>query len=267
MEGAVIEFIKFTNGIEIAFDDRGEGEPLILLHGFCGTSAYWERIVPELESKYRIITPDLRGHGQSSIPDEMYSMDLIAEDIMGLMDVLELPKVSLFGHSLGGYAALAFAEKYPDRLERVALIHSTGFPDTEEAMAKRLKDIADINREGMYPYIEGLIPKLFAPEHLVTMPEQVEAAKQIGRTTTAKGAIHTLQGMRCRPDRREVLSTIEVPVLLVAGSEDQVIPAEKALIVEGPQITRVKLEGMGHLSMIESPEELTIVIRNFLEKT
>ncbi len=265
MEGAVIEFVKFHNGIEIAFDDRGEGEPLVLLHGFCGSSAYWERIVPELENQYRIITPDLRGHGQSSIPDEMYSMDLIAGDIIGLMDVLKLPKVSLFGHSLGGYVALAIAEKYPDRLTRLSLIHSTGFPDTEEAMATRLRAIADINREGIGAYIQGLIPKLFAPKHLITMPEQVEAAKQIGGIMTAKGAIHTLQGMRCRPDRREVLSTIGVPVLLAAGSEDQVIPAEKTFTADGPGIFQVKLEGAGHMSMMESPEELTRAIKTFLE--
>lgn len=266
MKGAVYEFIKFDNGIQIAFDDRGEGDPVILLHGFCGSSAYWEKIVPELESQYRIITPDLRGHGRSSVPDEMYSMDLIAEDIIGLMDVLDLPQVSLFGHSLGGYAALAFAEKYPNRLNRLSLIHSTGFPDTEEAMAKRLEAVADINREGIGAFIEGFVPKLFAPEHLMSMPEQVEATKQIGSIMTAKGAIHSLQGMRCRPDRREILNTIGVPVLLVAGSEDRVIPAEKTFTADGSQVTQITLEGMGHMSMMESPEELTRAMKDFLEK-
>lgn len=126
-----------ANGIELAYQEQGQGEAVVLLHGFCGSSAYWEYIIPELERDYRVLAPDLRGHGDSAVSVGTYSMDLFAEDIKQMLDAPDISEATLLGHSLGGYVTLAFAEKYSDRLKAFGLIHSTGLPDAESARASR----------------------------------------------------------------------------------------------------------------------------------
>src|SRR5690554_1641282 len=92
--------------IEMAYEDYGTGEVVILLHGFCGSSAYWKNVIPVLSQGFRVIVPDLRGHGRSSVPEDTYTMDQMADDVKHLLDALHLPKVMLIGHSLGGYVTL-----------------------------------------------------------------------------------------------------------------------------------------------------------------
>jgi 3-oxoadipate enol-lactonase len=244
------------NGILLAYEDHGSGEPLVLLHGLCGSSAYWDKIIPSLSQHYRVIAPDLRGHGQSGVSDEPYSMELMAHDIAELLEKLQLPQAVLFGHSLGGYVTLAFAEQYPEKLHAFSLVHSSGFPDDEKGKANRNKAIEGINEKGIEPFIEGLNPKLFAPEHLATMRPTVEYIQQIGIKTNPKGAINVLAGMRDRPNRNQILTDSQVPVLLIAGESDQIIPLEKAFAVQGNHITQVKLANAGHMSMQEQPADL-----------
>src|SRR4051812_31572018 len=104
------------NGIRLAFEDHGNGEALVLLHGLCGSSAYWDKVIPELSKHYRVITPDLRGHGESGVSDEAYVMNTMANDISELLEKLFISQAIIFGHSLGGYVTLAFAEFYPAKL-------------------------------------------------------------------------------------------------------------------------------------------------------
>lgn len=253
-----------SNGIEIMYEDRGSGETVVLLHGFCGSSAYWQKMIPQLSLTHRVIAADLRGHGKTSVPDGLYSMETMADDIAGLLSHLEISKATLFGHSLGGYVTLAFAEKYPDRLSAFSLVHSTAYPDDENGKEGRLKAIESIQEKGMDSFIEGLVPRLFAPEHVASMPEAVQLAKQIGFATSSKGAIHTLQGMRERPDRNSVLGAVDLPVLLVAGTEDQVIPPAKTFSQEGRHIHTAAIAGAGHMSMLEAPDKLIKAMEDFL---
>src|ERR1700730_12546520 len=125
MTKKTIEF----NDIVLAYENQGSGEALVLLHGLCGSSAYWEKVLPSLSEQYRVIAPDLRGHGHSGISEEPYPMELMAHDIAELLEKLQIPQAILFGHSLGGYVTLAFAEFYPEKLHAISLIHSSGFPD------------------------------------------------------------------------------------------------------------------------------------------
>jgi 3-oxoadipate enol-lactonase len=254
-----------ANGVQLAYEERGSGRPIVLLHGFCGSFAYWENVVPLLEKEFRIITPDLRGHGHSSVPDQPYTMEEMAEDMKGLFEALDLQDGVLLGHSLGGYVTLAFAEKYSDYLSGFGLIHSTGLPDDEAAKANRSKGIEQIKEKSIQPFIDNLIPKLFAPVHLNLMKAQVNKAKQIGLATKPEGAIHTLEGMRDRIDRTSVIATTNKPVLLVAGSEDQVIPPEKVFTADEQLITTETIEGAGHMSMYEAPDKLAAIIRSFVK--
>jgi 3-oxoadipate enol-lactonase len=254
--------IKEVNGTSISYYDEGQGEPLVLLHGFCGSKDYWTKVIPLLAEDFRVIAFDLPGHGGSGLPEGEPSIEKMAEAIKGALDEIELDKVSLFGHSLGGYVTLAFAEEYGDKLKSYALIHSTASPDTEEG--KKGRDVAagKIDKEGMESFIDGLVPKLFAPGE--KHPVEIQLAKEIGYRTSADGAKAALQVMKQRGDRIHVLESTKLPVLIIAGDQDQIIPPDKSFAVKGPAIEQVTINGAGHMSMYEAPEELADSIKTFM---
>jgi pimeloyl-ACP methyl ester carboxylesterase len=254
------------NDIVLAYEDQGSGEPLVLLHGLCGSSAYWDKVLPLLSEHYRVIAVDLRGHGQSGISEEPYPMELMAHDIAELLEKLHISQAILFGHSLGGYVTLAFAELFPEKLHAFALVHSSGFPDDEKGKTNRDKAIEGICENGIEPFINGMNPKLFAPEHIETMKSAVDYIRQIGAATNPKGAMNVLAGMRDRVDRNQIIADAQVPVLLIAGDADQIVPLEKAFAIQGDHITQVKLADAGHLSMQEQPEALIEQILAFANR-
>lgn len=249
------------NESTLAYIDEGAGNPVVLLHGFCGSSQYWEKVIPELAKHYRVIAPDLPGHGQSSPLKLGFSIDDLAEKIKELLDVLNIEQVTMFGHSLGGYITVAFAEKFNSYLNGFSLVHSTAFPDSDEAKKGREAGVAKIKDEGIHPFIDGLVPKLFSPEHL--NESYVEKAKQIGYNTSPQGAMDTLLAMKNRPDRNHVLQNTEVPVILIAGEQDQIVPVEKTFSVSRTNIKQAIIKNAGHMSMYENPDELIKLITTF----
>ncbi|WP_338044826.1 spore protease YyaC [Paenibacillus lignilyticus] len=264
---------QLPNGQTIAYYDStpqaGESTAdtaIVLLHGFCGSSAYWVEVVSALSTHGRVIAPDLRGHGGSTAPDQSpYEMEQFAEDLFVLVSELGIERICLFGHSLGGYVSLAFAERHPELLKSFALVHSTAKPDSEEAKGNRDKAAKALLADGIAPFVEGLVPKLFAPAHKETMAAAISDMIEIGRGTSAAGAAATALGMKARPDRTGVLEGLDVPRLLVAGSEDGVIAPANTFTVDGPHVTQALLEGSGHMSMIEAPEQLVHEMIAFLK--
>ncbi|GIP24393.1 alpha/beta fold hydrolase [Paenibacillus sp. J22TS3] len=255
-----------VNGTVIAYDDRGEGDVLVLLHGFCGSSAYFERIVPTLSKEFRVITPDLRGHGLSDAPMGAYTIEQMADDIKGLLDTLGVSQYTLIGHSLGGYVTLSLVQRYASQLKGFGLLHSTGYPDSEEAKEKRLKAVSTIQGEGITTFVEGLVPGLFAKDNLEKLASEVTRVKEIGYRTPPQGAAGVAMAMRERPDRTDVMSAAALPLLLIAGENDAVIPAEKTFTAKGSQVTEAVIPGAGHMSMYEAPEKLTEVITAFMKQ-
>lgn len=256
--------IELSN-LTLAYQDSGEGDAIVLLHGFCGSHAYFDKIIPTLSENNRVIVPDLPGHGDSTFPKGNYEMEYMADTLKELLDGLNLDKVTLFGHSLGGYITLAFAEKYEERLHGYSLIHSTALPDSEEAKEGRDAAIEKVELEGVPALIEGLVPKLFAPENMETHSKDVEKAKNIGYETTTEGAIGMLKAMKNRPDRNHVLKNSKLPALLIAGEKDQVIPPGKTFSVHKDSISQALIKGAGHMSMMEKPEILISEIQDFLK--
>jgi pimeloyl-ACP methyl ester carboxylesterase len=123
--------------VELYYEEFGQGVPVILLHGFPLNHTIWMPVVERLQSHVRVITPDLRGHGKSPATDGDYSMRLMAEDIHALMNRLDIPKAVLVGHSMAGYASLAFARAYPGRLAGLAMVASQAEADTPEKRQAR----------------------------------------------------------------------------------------------------------------------------------
>lgn len=249
------------------FKQTGSGTPLVLMHGFCGSHRYFDDIVPLLADGYRVITPDLRGHGESEASEGAYSMELLADDVVRLLDELRIGKAIVLGHSLGGYATLALAERNPERLHAFGLLHSTSYPDGDAAKANRDKAVAAIQGDGVAAFVDGLVPKLFSPEHRGDGDALLKKGIEIGYGTSAAGAIGCALGMRDRPDRTDVLQATELPVLLLAGEKDEVIPAERRFPVAKPNVTSVLLTGAAHMGMMEQPRAFADAIRAFAQGT
>jgi 3-oxoadipate enol-lactonase len=253
-----------VNNLTVSYIDEGKGDTIVLIHGFCGSSAYWEQIVQTLSKTNRLIVPALRGHGMSSAVNDPYSIDDMATDIKLLLDGLEIKNVIMLGHSLGGYVTLSFAEQYPELLSAFGLVHSTAYQDHDEAKQGRLDNVKLICENGIDPLIKNLVPKLFSPDHVKEMPNEVKYVTEIGLNTSVTGAKGALSAMRERPDRQEVLKSAQIPVLLIAGKYDQLIPVEKVFSVNGPIIKQILMEDTGHLGMIENPAKMTQIIQDFI---
>ncbi|REK71462.1 alpha/beta fold hydrolase [Paenibacillus paeoniae] len=261
--------IDLKDGIKLAYYDSKESHgldtALVLLHGYCGSSAYWEKIVDELADSIRVIAPDARGHGLSSAPeDEIYSMELFADDVAALLDSLSIRRAIVLGHSLGGYVTLAFTERYADKLAAFGLVHSTPLPDSEAARANRDKAVAALQENGIAEFVDGLIPKLFAKDRLEGMEPEVARCKEIGYTTALHGAVATAKGMKGRADRSTVIRESALPILLVAGAQDGVIPVESTFSAVNGETRKVELEQAGHMSMMECSAQLAEEIASFV---
>ncbi|UPM53331.1 alpha/beta fold hydrolase [Gottfriedia acidiceleris] len=250
--------------LSIAYKDQGKGKPIVLIHGFMGSHAYWEKVIPKLAEDYRVIAVDLPGHGDSTAIKEEHSIEDYADVLKDFLDQLNIKQITLFGHSLGGYITLAFAERYSNYINGFSLIHSTAYPDSEEAKKGRVSTSEKVKNEGVKNVVDGLIPKLFSPKNIQTNSSEINQAKQIGYKTSVVGTVNALVSMKNRPDRNHVLNDTSLPVLLLAGKDDQIIPPEKTFSVEKENIKTVTLNNAGHMSMYESPEELINEMKNFL---
>ncbi|MFC5704376.1 alpha/beta fold hydrolase [Cohnella faecalis] len=258
--------LRRSTSTTMACQDEGTGTPIVLLHGYCGSHRYFEEILPILSAKYRVIVPDLRGHGSSSATEGVYKMEQLADDLDVLLDAMQLSKVFLFGHSLGGYVTLAFAQRHRERLLGYGLLHSTSLPDTGPGKTGRLKAVDQIRTGGISPFVDELIPKLFAKDHRETMKGKINFAKEIGYGTAPQGAIGCALGMRERSDRTNVLEMPDLPVLLLAGEKDDIITPDRRfpILKPKPHLTQVTLKGVGHMGMLEAPQEFADALISFI---
>jgi len=241
------------NGIQMGYDVIGEeGMPMVLIHGFGLDRSIWEEVTKKYLIPHRVILPDVRGHGESDAPEGAYPMALLAEDIKELLDFLKIEKAAVCGHSMGGYITLAFAERYPERLAGLGLITTRTKADSAEQRADRYQMVEKVREYGAIVLAESLGPKLTKNEAVFK-----ESYKMLSNTDPL-GIIGVLQGMAERPDRRELLSKITVPALVVAGDQDQIIDLGDARQMADtlPRARFHLVSGAGHMPMLEKPEDL-----------
>jgi pimeloyl-ACP methyl ester carboxylesterase len=258
-------FYTDTTGKRIAYSDRGEGDSIVLLHGYLESMLVWDKFAGELLKHFRVISVDLPGHGQSDIISEVHSMEMMAGRIADLLDYLEVGKIMLTGHSLGGYVALAFLEMFPERLAAYCLFHSHPFADSEEAVERRNREIQIVEagkKNIMYP---GNIIRMFAPDNIENMKDQVEYFNEIASLTPDIGIISVLRGMMSRPSRLNLLEAGRVPLLMVMGVHDQYIDYGKVAgaIKLPPNGSLKTLYDSGHLGFVEEPERSLSLITEF----
>lgn len=255
-------------GIEMAYDMEGSGPAVLLLHGFPFNRSMWREQVEALKDKYRVITPDLRGFGETSIvSEEPATMREMAEDVAALMDELGIERFALGGLSMGGYVAFAFYRSFPLRVRTLILADTRPQSDTDEARANREQQAQQALREGMQGIADAMLPKLLAPSTLAERQEVAEGLRRMMLSTDPRGAAAALRGMAERPDQTSLLQRILSPTLIIVGSLDQLTPPTDAEVmrreIRGSRLEVI--EGAGHVSNLERPAEFSRALRSFLD--
>lgn len=254
------------NANSIFYRINGEGRAVILIHGFGEDGRIWDEMVNSLEKNYRCIVPDLPGSGISEAwESKNISIADYAEAIHQIVEDEQLKDFCMIGHSMGGYVTLAYADAYPQRLTGIGLFHSTALADAEEKKESRKKAIAFIQENGPLKFLQTSIPGLFAPEH-----SNLQALKQLldqASSFSGETLIQYYTAMMQRKDLTKVLVNSNIPVLLIAGIDDQAIPFEQSL-KESSLAAETHfhvLRYTAHMGMMEEPEKAIDILANYLQ--
>jgi len=252
-----------VNGVELAYEERGTGMPLILIHGFPFTRQMWERQTTSLATKYRVITPDLRGFGESSGTPS--SIEEMANDLHALIKHLDLSACVVAGFSMGGYVAFRYFALHIERVKALVLVSTRAEADTAEAREGRYAAIERIRSEGAEKYLAEFSRRLVSPQTLDTDPSLVAKVRRYMGVPRAETLIGALKAMSERPDSSYLLPIIVVPTLVVAGADDKIIPVTVAREMAG-KIRGAKcvvIGGAGHTVNVEQADQFTARLREF----
>lgn len=249
----------------LAYTDKGSGDVIVLLHGYLESHLIFGEMAEKLSLHFRVVSVDLPGHGQSDTLSECHTMEMMAERINLLLDHLKIERILLTGHSLGGYVALAFVELFREKVAGYCLFHSHPFADTPAAIERREREKSVVmagKKRIMYP---GNIRKMFSPQNLDKMCDEIEKSNQIASQTSDDGIIAVLNGMISRPTRLPVVERGDVPLLWILGLHDQYIDYRHATEAVNLPVnaTLATLYGTGHLGFIEEPERSVALLSEF----
>jgi pimeloyl-ACP methyl ester carboxylesterase len=249
-----------VNGIELAFTRQGRGTPLVLLHGYPLDHHIWDDILPLLEDSFDLIIPDLRGFGESTTIDTSYTMDDLASDVAGLLDHLGIEKSAVAGHSMGGYAALAFARRYPERMSGLGLVATQALADPPDRKEGRFKSAADIAENGIRGVVDTMTTKFTTDERLQKFARSSMEMQQ------PAAYIGALKAMAERDDSTSLIASIKYPVVIIHGDVDALIPIDRAHEMKSsiPHAHFVEVKGAGHIPMMEAVQETAQGLRHLI---
>jgi len=258
---------------QLAYVDRGAGQPVLLIHGFPLDHTMWDAQIDALVEHARVIAPDLRGFGQSPLgsadSERGISMERYAGDLAELLDAITptiQEPIVLVGFSMGGYIAWQFVRKFPERLRALVQCDTRAAADSDEARAGRLKMAEKVAEWGSARIAEMMGPKLIAPRSFETKPEVVAAVRAVVERTSPAGIAAAQLGMAARPDMIDFLPQIKVPTLVVVGAEDAISPPiEMQSIAE--KISNAKfviIPESGHMTTMENPHAVTQTLVAFI---
>lgn len=261
-----MQFLDYKGG-SIQYDVSGSGNAVVFLHGFLETLDVWDDYTASLSKHFRVVRINLPGHGESSCYGYCHSMEFMAETLRAVLSALKIRRFHLVGHSMGGYVAIALAEKYPDMIRGLCMFHSTSNADSAQKKKERNKVIALVQKNKNV-FVRQAIPNLFNTSY---KPYKSAIKKISSRALkiSVQGIIASLEGMKIREDRQIVLKFAPYPVLFIMGRHDNVLPVKKLISeVECSKYAQsIILEHAGHMGFIEDSEVCLNAIRSFLRKS
>ena len=215
----------------IFYRTTGKGKPVVLIHGFAEDGDIWKNQIEFLKEHFFLIIPDLPGSGKSTVISNHLAVGIedYTEVIKAVLDEEKITSCIMTGHSMGGYITLAFAEKYPELLSSIALVHSSAFADSEEKKANRLKSIEFVKKNGAYEFLKAVIIDLFTEKWASENAAVVETQVEKGKDFTDEAIIQYYRAMIARPDRTHVLKSFSKPVLFIIGRHDKAVPFEQSM--------------------------------------
>jgi 3-oxoadipate enol-lactonase len=256
-----------SDDAEIFYDVAGSGPPVVLLHPFPLHHEFWLPVAAWLSSRYRLILPDLRGHGESGLGNGPALMDKHAADVARVMDDQAVERAPLIGVSIGGYIIFEFWRRFRDRVSSLVLANTKSQADTREARAARLEVAEEVLKRGGEPFFESMLQKALAGTTRRLRPDLAEGALRMMRKMSAEDVAGVQRGMAERPDSTPTLKTITVPTLILTGDEDTLTGVPDAeLMKQSIRRSQMKVVAKaGHYSPWEQPEEVGKLIRQFLD--
>ena len=236
------------------YEISGNGKKiLVLLHGFMENNTIWSDMENHFSKDFTLVKIDLPGHGKSEIYHSIHSMEMMAEKVKEVTDNINANKINILGHSMGGYVSLAFAEKFPELVESLTLFFSTTLADDEEKKQIRRRSTAVID-ENFETFVNASIPNLFSNNEKDILEGKIELAKKIAKSTNKEGVKAAQLGMAERPNRTEILETLDTKILIIAGKYDNAVKTEN-LLKALPDKTNIKTYVLdcGHCGHWEKP--------------
>ena len=258
--------INIGNGF-LHYETLGRGTPLLFIHGYPLSGKIWDPQMNALSAHASLISIDLRGHGESYPYEGPYSMDLLANDCKTLLDELNIREQAVVcGLSMGGYVAMAMYRNFPELFMGMILTSTRPGPDSPEVKSNREIAIHNARQYGAISIADSMLPKLFSPITLSINPDLLNHVHSMMAKTSVQGMVGVLQGMRDRPDSTPLLAKISCPVLIIHGTDDQIIPMKEAELMaqQIPKSQLVKINRAGHLVNLEQPEKYNQALLDFL---
>lgn len=250
----------------IRFFEKGEGQPLVLIHGFCEIGEMWTDFAASLSEEFRVICPDLPGCGKSPLTLSQNTLEEVAVQLEEWMEENDIIDPIVIGHSLGGYVTLALLELMGNKIKAVGLFHSTAFADDEEKKRMRDRTVIFLKKHGVDKFVTSFVPPLIPEHKREEFQAEIEVALAQAKQSTLEGLIAYTKAMRNREDRFEVLDNFSRPKLMIAGTEDGAVKIDASRKHKEAVSDYHELEGVGHLGMIELKPESLKIVRAFCER-
>ena len=255
--------LTFKNA-NISFSDQGIGTAVVLIHGFLENATMWKNVIPEISKRNRVVTIDLLGHGKTDCLGYIHTMELFAETIAAVLKELRIRKCILVGHSLGGYIALAFAEKHPQKVKGLCLMNATSNEDTAERKALRLRANKMIT-SNFRNMVRMSFANLFGPKSKTIFKKEIELAVFEALQTPMQGYIAAQEGMQLRANRNHVLTDNSFKKLLIIGKKDPVLDFETSLNEAKKTNSAIVVFENGHMPHIENKLALNDALKEFMK--
>ncbi|KAF2514706.1 alpha/beta hydrolase [Flavobacterium foetidum] len=254
----------FYKNTKISYSDTGKGKTIVLLHGFLENKKMWTEYVTLFSEKYRVVTIDLLGHGESECLGYVHEMEENANAVNQVLEHLKIEKAIILGHSMGGYVALAFAELHPEKIQKIVLLNSTSKEDSEEKKLNRTRAIKAV-KQNYASFVSLAVANLFSENNRTRLAEEIEKTKSEALKTPLQGIVASLEGMKIRKDREELVRRNLFPILLILGKKDPVLNYDETIGQIKDTTAELVSFDDGHMSHIENKEELKSVLSRFFE--